>query len=183
MAAGQHDEDEGGSEGREGRPNKSQQKRDTQALRGLVKRLMSLADAALRALPLDEQVREAVVAARRMDRGALARQMRYTIGLMRDQDIAALEAALDAMVRPHRREVQSFQEVEGWRDALLEGDEGLCDRLADRLGADRRYLRQLMRNARREREHNSPPKSARLIFKYLMELRTVAGGDPAPEED
>ena len=36
--------------------------------------------------------------------------------------------------------------------------------------ADRQYLRQLIRNAKKEIQGNKPPKSARSLFKYLREL-------------
>jgi ribosome-associated protein len=36
---------------------------------------------------------------------------------------------------------------------------------------DRQHLRQLVRNAIRERDQEKPPKAARALFRYLRELR------------
>ena len=40
---------------------------------------------------------------------------------------------------------------------------------------DRQQLRSLIRNAKKEKEGNKPPKSARLIFQYLRELAENEG--------
>ena len=36
---------------------------------------------------------------------------------------------------------------------------------------ERQYVGQLIRNAKKEQTQNKPPKSARLLFKYLSELQ------------
>ena len=36
---------------------------------------------------------------------------------------------------------------------------------------DRQHLRQLVRNAIRERDQEKPPKSARALYRYLRDLR------------
>ncbi|TPC95485.1 DUF615 domain-containing protein, partial [Escherichia coli] len=41
--------------------------------------------------------------------------------------------------------------------------------------ADRQQLRTLIRNAKKEKEGNKPPKSARQIFQYLRELAENEG--------
>jgi len=158
-----------------GRPNKSQEKRETQALRDLVQQLIALPPGKLHALSLDDTLRAGVSDAKKMKRAALARQMRYLTGLMRQADVDLIARELEAMSRPHRREVQAFHRLEQWREVLIAGDERLLDDLVDRHGADRQQLRQLVRNARRERERELAPKAARLLFKYLADLPPAAG--------
>lgn len=160
-----------GAEARSGRPNKSQLKRDTRVLRDLVRQLMALPPAALAKISIDEAIRDAVLAAKKMTRGALTRQLRYVTGLMRQADAELVAGELAAMSRPHQKQVQAFHRVEQWRDALLAGDEALLDELVDRLAADRQRLRQLVRDACKERDQNKPPKSARLLFGYLADLQ------------
>ena len=152
------------------RPSKSQLKRDMQARRELVKRLVVLPREKLAALSLDESTRDAIRAAKNMERGALVRQVRYISGMLSEADAALVTAELEAQMQPHRKEVQAFQEVERWRDALLAGDDAQLDELVNHFAADRQRLRQLVRNAQKEREANKPPKSARLLFKYLAAL-------------
>ncbi len=152
------------------RPSKSQIKRDMQARRDLVKQLIALPRDKLAAFSLDESIHDAIRAARKMERGALVRQVRYIAGLISEADTARISTELEAQMQPHRKEVQAFQEVERWRDALLAGDDALLDELVNRYAADRQRLRQLMRNAQKERDSNKPSKSARLLFRYLAGL-------------
>ena len=61
--------------------------------------------------------------------------------------------------------------IEKWRDDLLaEGDSALERLLTEYPTADRQFLRQLIRNAKKELQANKPPKSARSLFKYLRDL-------------
>ena len=54
--------------------------------------------------------------------------------------------------------------------SLEQGDDAVPEVLNLWPDADRQQLRSLIRNAKKEKEGNKPPKSARLIFQYLREL-------------
>lgn len=154
------------------RPNKTQLKRETDALRQLVEQLVALPATTLAKVSLDESLRDAIVSARQMKRAALQRQLQYVVGLMRDTDTDVIVESLRVVTQPQRHAVQAFHEVEQWRDALIAGDEELLNDLVIRLSADRQYLRQLIRNARKEHEQTKPPKSARVLFRYLTGLQS-----------
>ncbi len=153
--------------------SKSQIKREMQALRDLGKQLIALPDSILDKIPLTDKLRDAVLAAKGFKREALRRQVQYIGGLMREVDADEVRRTLEGLARPHREEVQVLHEVEQWRDALIEGDSALLEELANQFeAADRQHLRQLVRNARTERERNKPPKSARALFRYLSGLQS-----------
>ncbi|HBE92149.1 MAG TPA: DUF615 domain-containing protein [Gammaproteobacteria bacterium] len=153
--------------------SKSQIKREMQALRDLGKHLVELSPASLKKLTLNDATREAVVAARSMKREALRRQLGRIGALMREEDAERVVHALEQLSQPHRDQVRAQHELEEWRDKLLAGDTGLIDSLAQSYsGLDRQYVRQLVRNAARERGHEKPPKSARALYKYLNDLRS-----------
>ena len=79
-------------------PSKSSRKREALALQKLGEDLVKLRLADLDRLPLPENLREAIDEARRLtNRGALSRQRQYIGKLMRDIDIAPVEAALAAL--------------------------------------------------------------------------------------
>ena len=64
-----------------------------------------------------------------------------------------------------------FHKLEQLRDRLIdEGDDAVADVLNLWPDADRQQLRSLIRNAKKEKEGNKPPKSSRQIFQYLREL-------------
>lgn len=78
-------------------PSKSQRKRDALAAQKLGQRLAGMREQELKGLPLDESLLEALAEARRLtSHGARARQFQYIGKLMRDADVAAIEAALAA---------------------------------------------------------------------------------------
>ena len=151
--------------------SRSQIKREFRELKDLGKRLAGLSEGQLRAIPLSERTRDALLATRRMTRNALQRQYRHLSSLMAGEDVAAIRAALAGQLQPHAEEVAALHEAERWRDELLSTGEVRLDALVERYpGCDRTHLRQLVRNANKERDLGKPPRSARLLFRYLRSL-------------
>ncbi len=152
--------------------SKSQVKRELQGLHDLGKQLVELPDAHFLQVPVSDKLREAVIAAKKMKLAALKRQLKFIAGLMQEEDEVAMRTALEKLRKPHKREVEQFHEVEQWRDSLLGGDQELINELANKFANfERQRVTQLIRNAKKEQANNKPPKSARLLFKYLSELQ------------
>jgi ribosome-associated protein len=155
----------------EERKSKSQIKREHTALQDLAKDLVEMSVADLAKLPLSERFREQVLAARKMQRSALARQLRYLGKLIQQEALDEIHAALDQQTAAHQQQVQAFHRLEQWRDGLLAEDDAvmatLCEQYPD---IDRQYINQLVRNARKEQVRNKPPKSSRALFQYLKTL-------------
>lgn len=79
----------------EERPSKSQRKRDVEALQEVGEQLAGLSERVLAGLPLDEKLRDALLAVRQIhQRGARKRQLQYVGKLMRHMDEDTLAAAL-----------------------------------------------------------------------------------------
>lgn len=153
--------------------SKSQVKRELRELYDLGKQLVELPDAHFLQIPVADKLREAVVAAKKMKLAALKRQLKFIAGLMQDEDETAIHRALEKIRKPHKQEVEQFHEVEKWRDSLLEGNQELITELASKFeNFERQRVGQLIRNAKKEQANNKPPKSARLLFKYLSELQS-----------
>lgn len=152
--------------------SKSQRKRESHALQALGEALVALSTERLAAMPLPEALREAVLEAQRIrQRGAHKRQLQYIGRLMRELDAAPIQAALDDLQQTSQEAVARQHRLERWRDRLLEeGDVALEPLLEEYPDADRQHLRQLVRNAQRERDRSKPPRSARMLFRYLREL-------------
>jgi len=84
-------------------PSKSSRKRAALSLQHLGQHLVSLREPERAALPLSDTLREAIAEARRLtSRGALARQFQYIGKLMRNEDVPAIEAALEAQVEAQK---------------------------------------------------------------------------------
>jgi ribosome-associated protein len=90
---------------------------------------------------------------------------------MAREDVAAIRAALAGELQPHADEVAVLHEAERWREKLLSDDESQLAVFLERPAeCDRTRLRQLVRNAKKERDLGKPPKSARQLFRFLKEL-------------
>ena len=152
--------------------SKSQVKREMQALRDLGRELVDLPLVSLNKFDFSETLLDSIVLAQGLKREALRRQLQHIGKLLREEDDAAIRQLLSQISQPQRDEVMAFHEIEQWRDKLLDGDDEAINQAVDRFQeADRQHLRQLVRNARKERQQEKPPKSARLLFQYLKDLQ------------
>jgi ribosome-associated protein len=151
--------------------SRSQVKRDFRALKDLGIRLAGLTPGQLNAIPLSEETREAIRAAHGMARNALQRHYRYLSSLLVEEDVAAIRTALAGELQPHVKDVAKQHEAERFRDELVSGDERQFAAFIERYPAcDRARVRLLVRNARKELDLGKPPRSARLLFRYLRRL-------------
>jgi len=121
-------------------------------------------------LNLSERLYEQVVKAHGMKLGPLKRQIGFIGGLMVDEEHQEIKQHLDKIRQTHNGETKQFHQLEAWRDQLLAGDNDVLSVLRNQFESfDIQHVRQLVRNANKEAAQNKPPKSARLLFKYLQE--------------
>ena len=151
--------------------SRSQVKRDFRALKDLGVRLSGLSKGHLSAIPLSDDTRAAVLAAQGMARNALQRHYRYLSSLLAKEDVVAIRTALTGELQPHVKEVAKQHEAERFRDELVSGDERqLAAFIAQYPKCDRGHVRLLVRNAQKERDLDKPPRSARLLYRYLRRV-------------
>jgi len=154
------------------RPSKSERKRRSDDLQALGEQLIDLPQSELDALPLPENLREAVLLARRITaHGGLYRQKQYIGKLMRKIDAEPIRAALAAKRERERREALKFRRIEQWRDRLLSGGETAIEQLAREVAAplDVHALGELVQRAREERARGAPPHASRQLFRAIKE--------------
>jgi ribosome-associated protein len=154
-----------------GRPSKTQRKRAMDALQQLGEELLTLPVDRLARLPIPDVLRLAVQDARRFTKHeARRRQMQYIGRLMREIDPAPIRAALDEVHGVSAAATARQHRLEQLRDRLLEDEQVLGEIANGYPGADLQHLRQLRRNALRERNENKPPRAFRELFRALREL-------------
>jgi len=153
------------------RPNKTKLKRDMKVLHDLGRALVELAPSRFDEVTLSSRMYDAVFMAKKLKKSALQRQLRFISGIMKEEDIEKIQLELRKIAIPQQQENKAFHELEEWRDKLIAGDNDLMNELVSTLNADRQHLRQLVRNANKEAQEKKPPKSSRLLFKYLKELQ------------
>jgi ribosome-associated protein len=154
------------------RKSKTQVKKEMLALQALGERLAELSSDRIKKIEVPVELRDALLMCKTIGKGeARRRQLQYIGALMREADTEPIEKALDALDRGDRQGELRFKELERWRDALIDGNDDLMGEILGRFpGADRQTLRQLVLNARKEREGQRPPKASRALFRFLIGL-------------
>ena len=159
------------------RPNKTQIKKNMAVLFALSEEISELSATQLKFLELPENIYKAVVEVSGMPhKGARKRLLKFITGQLHKVDVEPILEKLARMKNKSADAVREHHIAERWRDKLIaEGNEGLTELLNEQPHADRQLLRQLLRNAQKEAEAAKPPKSSRLLYRYLKNLLKVEG--------
>ena len=147
-------------------------KKEATALQKMGEKLVTLSDDQLSHMELPTMLINAIQAVRTIkSHGARRRQMQYIGTLMRNVEVEPIEQALLEIEQGAYRQAKAFHRIEAWRDQLVAGDDTVIDEILETFpDSDRQRLGQLVRSARKEKEKNAPPKSARNLFRYLKEM-------------
>ena len=157
------------------RPSKSQLKREMHALQALGERIIAMSPAERARFPLSEDMLAAVEETGRIrSHEGRRRHMQYVGKVMRREDLSAIQAVFDEIEQEERRRDLAFHRLEKWRDRLIDEDDNAVEAfIAEHPDADRQALRQLIRNAKSERERGKPPTNARRLFKLIRDTAGV----------
>ncbi len=151
--------------------SKTEMKNDMIELQKLGEELVELKPSVLEKFPLPDDLADAIKDAQRFDKEARRRQLQYIGKIMRNIDPEPLQAALDKVRNKHSQSTAMLHKLEEMRDRIVEeGDKAIEDVLAIYPDVDRQRLRQLARQARKEKEGSKPPKASREIFQLLKDL-------------
>jgi ribosome-associated protein len=158
-------------------PSRSEKKRQSRDLQDLGWELVELPETDLAAMPLPDDVRDAVEVARRItSNGAKARQRLYIGKLLRRIDTEPIRVALERRSEIDRQRLLREKTIERWRDRLLSDDAAAWTELAVVVDPTAlQQLRSLARQARAEQAASRPPAAARQLFRRLRD--TLVPGD------
>lgn len=163
---------------REGRPSKSERKRQMHELQSLGERLVELNAAQLASVELPEDLREAVVEAQRIRaHEGKRRQLQYIGRLMREVDPEPIRSRLAAWQGQSRERAALEHEIGAWRERLMEDESAFAELSSRHPSVDLDRLRSLVRDARADRAAGRPPRHYRELFR---ELRHTIEGARAP---
>ena len=162
---GQHDD--------ESFVSKSQIKREMDALQDLGKELIQLTDTQLKTIPLDDELRDALLLARRIrnKHEGYRRQLQFIGKLMRQRDPQPIKEALAELQGRHQQATAQFHHIEQWRDRILaEGANAIDELCQQQPEADQAQLLSLYAEHLQQQQHNKPPMASRRIFVELRKL-------------
>jgi ribosome-associated protein len=152
----------------DGKPSRSQVKRDHLALQGLAEQLLALPRELLQGLSLGESTWVAIdETARIKDRRALRRHYKRIANCLARENTEPLHTLLEQRAAQDRQAVALQHQAERWRERLLEqGDEALAELVEAFPEIDRQQLRSLVRAARRDAERGRP-EAPRRLFRFI----------------
>ncbi len=134
---------------------------------------MELSDAALSKLDVDDDLRNAIVTARKVTQAIARRRAERTLaGYLRGVDIADLQQRMANVEATGTADPRLFHAAEQWRARLIEEGTKAADELP---GGNVDPLPLLIQNARRERDTGKPPGAARALFRHVMTVLKANG--------
>ena len=155
-------------------PSKSELKRQMTERQKLAEVLAALSSDALKTIPMDEAIKAAIAETPKIKSfEAIRRHKQYLGKLMRfldEEELEAIQKRLDAIQGITRPETAKLQFLENYRDKLISHDETVTKLIEQFPDMDIQNMRTLIRNARKEKEQNKPPKAYREIFRVLKDL-------------
>lgn len=150
--------------------SKSQIKREAEALKLIGRQLVELNNKQLDKIPGSESLFHAISVAHKIKskHEALRRQIQYIGKVLRNEDVEAISLALDKLNNKHQQLTHASLKLETLRDELIEqGDPKINALLAEYPQLERQKLRQLIRQANKEKKQEKPAKAAKELFAYL----------------
>lgn len=149
-------------------PSRSQLKRDSQELRDMGAQLVQMPNAHLNKIAMDNTLLAAIKEARRLkSNDARRRQIQYIGKLMRNMDLTEIRHSVEKLNHQSQTFRQHFAMLEQWRDRLIdEGNDAIEEFLTTFPNADRQQIRNLSRQAGREKTGSAKTK----LFKYLKQI-------------
>lgn len=151
--------------------SKSQIKKEMLDLQALGRKIVALPKTQRAKLPLDEDMRDALVLADKIKNKheAAKRHMQYIGKALREADLEGIYQALDFIANKHQQETIQFNHLENVRDELISGDYNSETLLTEYPTMERQKLRQLIRQAQKEVKAEKKGKGYRDLFQYMKE--------------
>ena len=151
--------------------SKTKIKQEMDELQKIGQRLITLNKEQLKKIELSEILLDAVLLAQKITSNEAKRRQNQFIGkIMRtlsEQEIELILEYFDVLDGKSQQQTQLLHFLEEWRQKLVENDDYLTDFLQEYPNTNIQILRNLIRNARKEKEINKPPKAFREIFALL----------------
>jgi ribosome-associated protein len=165
------------------RPSRSARRREALDVLAFARQLSELPPARLAKLELPDDVRDELAEVQRTPSHiAHKRQLAHLAKLMRAHDEEAFASARAALANDrgkNARETAALHRAEALREDLLgdNADATLTVFITAHPDVDHQHLRALIRQSRRERDTNKPPRAQRELFRLLRDSEKPLDAD------
>ncbi len=152
--------------------SKTEIKKEMHQLQDFAQSLIEMSKHQRSLIPLNEDLKHAMIVADKIKNKheALRRHIRHTAKILLETDLAPIHQAIDVMANKHQQATAKFVRLENIRDELIaQGNDGVEALLLEFEAMDRQKLKQLVRNAAKEKKAEKLGKHYRNLFTYLKE--------------
>lgn len=149
--------------------SKSQKKRDAEALQKIGLKMLALSVEKLDRIPLPDNLRQAIMEAKKIKSHGAARRQAQLIGkLMRNADYEAIILAYENLAAEASTKTALFHEAELWRDRLIKASPHALTEFVEKYHPeDLQQLKVLIKKAIEEQQHNLQNGSGKNLFRFL----------------
>lgn len=152
--------------------SRSQLKREHLASQAFIQTLLKAPVSRIKQLSLDEQIANDIIKAKQFSKGARNREVKF-LAKQLHHVLPELQQQYERMLQPNKDDTRHFHHLENLRDQLLSDDAEQNNQALQHLitehNCEAQKLRQLVRQAKHEKENNKSPKSSRQLFRYLAQ--------------
>jgi ribosome-associated protein len=152
--------------------SKTEIKREMHQLQDFAQRLIEMSKHQRSRLPLSDDLKDAMVLADKITNKheALRRHIRHTAKILLETDLEPIHQAMEVMANKHQQETAKFVRLEALRDDLItQGNSAVEALIEDFPTIERQKIKQLIRNAAKEKKAEKLGKHYKNLFSYLKE--------------
>lgn len=155
----------------EGYKSRAQMKREEAHISKLSQQLVELTEKQIQELPLETLTCKAILEAKKINSHiGMKRQIKFISKRLHEEDIETLEEKLKFISSKHLLTIKEHHLYEKWRDDLMANPKNAVFELLEKFpNLNSQQLRQLVRQANKEKSLDKPPKYQRELFKFLRE--------------
>ena len=157
--------------------SKSEVKREMIQLQIFGQKLIDLSKHQRSKIPFTEDIKDALILADKINNKheALRRHVRHLARMLSETDLEPIKHALDVMANKHQQETAKFIKLEKMRDNTIDqGSDAIEALLTEYESMERQKLRQLVRQASKEKKAEKLGKYYKALFEYLkLHTKTI----------
>ncbi len=162
------------------RPSKTRMKQASHELQALGEAVVALPDDRIAGLPISEPLLDAIREFKRTRSfEGKRRQMQYIGKLMRRNDVAPIQQAVDDMRLGRAKDSLALHEAERWRAELIADDDAATRWIAENPQTDVQQLRSLIRAARKDASLVPEKRSGRAYRELFQFIKQQQPSDDA----
>lgn len=152
--------------------SKSEIKREMHKLQDFAQKIVDMSKHQRSKLPLTDELKDAMILADKIHNKheALRRHIRHIAKILVETDLEPIHQAMDVMANKHQQESVKHTRLETLRETLIDdGSKAIEELLAENENLDRQKLRQLVRQAAKEKKSEKLGKYYKELFSYLKD--------------